>query len=249
MKTATIHATRIACTTLAALAACSTLAGTVQASDARTDARADTHKSTRATLIFGNATAGALLGGPVGYVLGAATGIWLSDRVVDGYALDDTQAALAQAQSDNARQRARYDARFAQLEQEQAALQAFAADSLQFRVLFHTGDSLLDADSEQRIAQLASFMQRQPQMIVRLSGHADPRGGDAYNDGLSAERVARVTDQLQAYGVAADRIVMTAYGESQSLAAEGDLDSYAFERRVDIELLPAAEAAGLADAH
>ncbi len=234
-------------TALATLAALTILSGTARAgaSDDNVDSHnVDPHKGTRATLIFGNATAGALLGGPVGYALGAVAGIWLSDRVIDGYALEGTQAELAAEQAANAD----LDARLAALARENGELQAFAVDSLQFRVLFHTGDSALDADSEQRVAMLAAFLQRQPALIVRLNGHADPRGGDAYNDGLSAERLAAVVRLLEEQGIAADRIVTTAYGERRSRAAEGDLDSYAFERRVDIEVLPAGEVTGLADA-
>jgi outer membrane protein OmpA-like peptidoglycan-associated protein len=205
---------------------------------------ADPHRNTRAGIVIGNAVAGALLAGPIGYAAGAFAGIWLSDRVVDGFELEGVETALAAEQASAAQ----LHRRLAAADTENNELQQFAAESLQFQVLFHTGNSQLDGDSEQRIERLAEFMERQPQLHVRLSGHADPRGGDVFNDTLSAERITSVFALLESRGVSAGRITTAAYGESQSLAAEGDLDTYAFERRVDIQLLNGEENAALASA-
>lgn len=206
--------------------------------------------ATRNTIALGNGIAGGLLAGPIGFAAGLFVGDWLSDRVIDGYALPDTQAALADSRTALAESRSRaaeLDRRLLAMTSEVGELQQIAVASLQFQVLFHTGNAELDAASAQRVDQLARFLDAQPQLQVRLSGHADPRGGDRYNDSLSAERVASVAALLEARGISAERISTTAFGASQSLSAEGDVDSYAFDRRVDIELLP-ADAAGLADA-
>ena len=221
------------------------VSGAANANQAANEANeVDPHPNIRSALVFGSAITGALLGGPVGYAAGIYGGIWLKDRVVDGFKLEIAEAALADEQRSSVELRRR----LAAADTEQKELQRFAAESLQFQVLFHTGNSQLDGDSEQRIERLAQFLARQPQLHVQLSGHADPRGSDVFNDTLSVERITSVVALLESQGVSAGRISTVAYGESQSLAAEGDLDTYALERRVDIQLLPANESADLADA-
>jgi len=233
----------LATVTALALVAGATTATAAPAADAD-------HAATRNAISLGNGIAGAILGGPIGFAAGLFVGDWLSDRVIDGYALDDTQAALADtraALTASQSHAADLDRRLAAVSTEVGELQQIAVASLQFQVLFHTGNAELDTVSAERVDQLARFLAAQPQLQVRLSGHADPRGGDTYNDSLSAERVASVAALLEERGISRDRISTTAFGESQSLSADGDIDSYAFDRRVDIELLP-ADAAGLADA-
>ncbi len=94
------------------------------------------------------------------------------------------------------------------------------------------------------------FLAEQPEIDVMLSGYADPRGDDEFNLELSEQRVRSVADSLQASGVGPERITINAYGDRQSSAVDGDLDAYALERRVTIELsVPAysAEVASLAE--
>jgi outer membrane protein OmpA-like peptidoglycan-associated protein len=204
----------------------------------------DPHPGIRSALVFGSAITGALLGGPIGYAAGTYGGLWLKDRVVDGFELEIAEAALADEQASSVE----LHRRLAAADTEQKELQRFAMESLQLRVLFHTGESQLDSESQQRIERLAQFLAQQPQLHVQLSGYADPRGDEIFNDTLSADRVTSVVALMESQGVNVERIRTAAYGESQSLAAEGDLDTYAFERRVDIQLLNGEENAALASA-
>lgn len=200
-------------------------------------------------IALGNGIAGGLLGGPIGFAAGLFIGDWLGNRVVDAYALEDTRVALASADTALASAESRtaaLDRRLAAMRAEASELQQIAAASLQFELLFHTGNAELDAASAARVDQLARFLAVQPELEVRLGGHADPRGDNDYNDTLSAERVASVAALLEGHGISPHRISATAFGETQSLAAEGDLDSYTYDRRVDIELV-AGDRVGLVD--
>lgn len=212
------------------------------------DAEPPTYDGTRAGITLSHGIAGALLGGPLGYAAGVLAGTWVSNKVIDGYeneaSLEQAAASLASLESANHR----LETRLARAGHEVDELQRLAADSLQLQVLFRTGNDELEVDSTQRIEQLAQFLQQQPGLRVHLSGYADPRGDASYNDTLSAGRVGRVATLLEQQGVAAERITTAAHGESQSRAAKDDLDSYALERRVDIELLPPADDMSLADA-
>ncbi len=257
MKTATTRPAmkRLATAGLIAMMFAGSGAGAAQGPERHSDAALDdksyddkSHDGTRAAITLSHAIAGAFLAGPVGYAVGVLTGDWVSNRVINGYenqtSLEQATASLANLQSANHQ----LQARLTSVGHEVSELQRLAAETLQWQVLFRTGQGALAADSAERIGQLAQLLQRQPELRVRLSGYSDPRGDEPYNDALSAERVASVAELLQQQGVAAARIDAAAYGESLSSAAVDDLDSYALERRVDIELLPPADDLSLADA-
>jgi peptidoglycan-associated lipoprotein len=68
---------------------------------------------------------------------------------------------------------------------------------------------------------------------VMLVGHADPRGTEQYNKGLSMDRAETVRQKLIDNGVNRDRIQLKAAGEED---AKGDQPnfSYGYDRRVDV---------------
>ena len=200
------------------------------------------YRGTKATLIFGNTIAGMLIAGPIGAVAGTATGIWLTERVTDGYEKQAAEIAAADLQAENAELREQ----FAMLNVDNAELQRLAAESLEFQVLFHTGTAELSDTGAARIARLAEFLTEQDSLEVHLSGFADPRGDLAYNDELSQARVDNVAALLIEAGIDPERITAEAFGASHSVAATGDLDAYALERRVSIELLPTVDATSVA---
>ncbi len=68
---------------------------------------------------------------------------------------------------------------------------------------------------------------------IRLIGHADPRGGAQYNEKLAEARAQDIAKQLEAHGVAAQRITTI----SEGALGDGPNDkpySYGYDRRVDI---------------
>ena len=67
---------------------------------------------------------------------------------------------------------------------------------------------------------------------VRLVGHADPRGTDAYNRKLGRSRAESIAKFLEERGVARDRIVVETHGAEHALDIPR---AYPFDRRVDIE--------------
>ena len=67
---------------------------------------------------------------------------------------------------------------------------------------------------------------------LRLVGHADPRGTDAYNTKLGLSRAESVAKYLEHHGIGADRIIVETHGAEHALAIP---QAYPFDRRVDIE--------------
>ena len=109
---------------------------------------------------------------------------------------------------------------------------------------WQTGNDSLSESIVQRLDDLADFLHKNPELNIRLHGHADPRGTDEYNNVLSMHRAINVQKQLESRGIDASRIERYFYGADQSVAAKGDFDSYALERRVTIQVFdPSGEVA------
>jgi outer membrane protein OmpA-like peptidoglycan-associated protein len=73
---------------------------------------------------------------------------------------------------------------------------------------------------------------------VRVSGYADPRGSEKLNTALSERRADAVAHVLIQGGVDASQLVVEAHGATDSKTAQGDLDGYAFDRRVTVKIEP-----------
>jgi len=216
--------------------------------------------ATQSAVFIGTAVAGAVLAGPIGYLAGGLTGAWLATKVGEAEQLDTSVAELTVAEQQVESMATELDhvgKATGALEHELTAsrqsmdrYRRLASQYVSFELLFHTGASSLTPEGDARLNELAVFLAEQPEIDVTLSGYADARGGDAFNLGLSEQRVRTVADTLESNGVGVDRITVNAFGDQRSSANEGDLDAYALERRVTIELsVPefAAEVASTAD--
>ena len=75
-----------------------------------------------------------------------------------------------------------------------------------------------------------------PGLTVTLEGHSDVRGSRNHNKQLSADRVRAVANHLVRNGVATNRIVRQAYGESRAAINVRDSGGQVFDRQVTISL-------------
>lgn len=81
---------------------------------------------------------------------------------------------------------------------------------------------------------------------IVLGGHADDRGSVEYNMELSSRRAESIKNYLMEKGIAANRIIVYAYGEEYPEVAGQNESAWAYNRRVDISLweyIPAKEQA------
>ncbi len=69
---------------------------------------------------------------------------------------------------------------------------------------------------------------------VRLEGHADERGSREYNIGLGERRSQAVRSILLANGVSTDQLSTISFGEEQPAVAGNGEQSYALNRRVEV---------------
>ena len=85
--------------------------------------------------------------------------------------------------------------------------------------------------------EVVALMNQEPDLTVRVEGHTDSQGSDAYNQGLSERRAMSVKDVLVRDGVAASRISTIGYGKSRPVASNDTAEGRARNRRVEIKVL------------
>jgi outer membrane protein OmpA-like peptidoglycan-associated protein len=185
------------------------------------------------------AVIGGFAGGPVGIVLGAAIGAKLGDEFNQRDVQIDQLSSSLQGSQDRVRKLERdVDALGGDLQRMQAEsrpeLLSLLQAGIEMDLLFRTDEDVLSNSTGARLQQLATSLTAMPDVFVRLDGFADERGNAAYNQKLSARRAEHVMHVLLANGVPASRISVNAHGESP--AADDNVDSFAFERKVSLTL-------------
>ncbi len=101
-------------------------------------------------------------------------------------------------------------------------------------VLFDTDKSDLREDGIAELAPLLQAMQQDPQLMAKIVGHADSRGTDEYNLGLSERRAQAVADHLMDGGIGSDRLKMEGRGESELRDLSNTEEGHQKNRRVEI---------------
>lgn len=72
---------------------------------------------------------------------------------------------------------------------------------------------------------------------VKVTGHTDSRGTDAYNDTLSQNRAKAIIDYFVAHGLSADRLEFEFKGESQPVDTNNTPEGRQRNRRVDFSFI------------
>ena len=227
--------------TLAALLVTAPLARAADIPHPRHD---DTPVVTKDAAGFGvGALIGGVLGGPIGAIAGASGGAWLGAREAAG---DDKRAELAgklaartaeleQLKSDLAAVESRDKARPVRLEHRRQTAEELS-QALNVAVYFQTDSSELPPAAEQRLQQMAGYLNQYKQLRIHVAGYADPRGGRHYNQRLSRRRAETVAVLLRQAGIDARRIHVEAHGQTGGQSEAGNIESYMFDRRVNIQL-------------
>ena len=101
-------------------------------------------------------------------------------------------------------------------------------------VFFEFDASKLEAPAPKTLDGIVSCLTTGPLRAegVRLIGHTDPSGTDAYNEKLGLSRAESVGKYLEHHGIGKDRIIVETGGAEHAL----DIPRvYPFDRRVDID--------------
>jgi peptidoglycan-associated lipoprotein len=82
----------------------------------------------------------------------------------------------------------------------------------------------------------AAILQANPNVRLRISGHADERGSDEYNLALGNRRAAAAKRYLENKGIDGSRVEVISYGEERPLNPGSDETAYAQNRRAEFEV-------------
>lgn len=170
------------------------------------------------------AAIGAAAGGPVGAFIGASVGVIMGERS------HKKSEALAARKAESAKLAADLDSlnlSLADIESKAGAV----GSTIQFR----TGQTAVRDSDRARLQKLGALVAGLDDVRVRVSGFADSRGDETYNQGLSKERAEMVARELEKAGVPKERLVIEGMGE-RFASAESTSDDQAFERCVEVRL-------------
>jgi outer membrane protein OmpA-like peptidoglycan-associated protein len=184
------------------------------------------------------AAAGAIVGGPVGAAVGFMIGGILGDNVGTTKRATERVAQLEQDLIDARIELAKASERTGGDEMLDELAQRLHAD-----VMFRTGKAELDPQVVLKLAELGKVLGSQPKLEVQIHGFADPRGKSEENLELSMRRAEAVRQALLDGGAAAEQIQVAAYGEDLTTALSGDIEAYAWERRVTLSIKPMTDSA------
>lgn len=107
-------------------------------------------------------------------------------------------------------------------------------------VYFAYDRSTIAASERSKLEALANYLGQHPRVDLVIEGHADERGSDEYNRGLSERRALAVKRYLTDLGISTSRMETIPYGEDRPAVASATTDAdHARNRRVEfVFLLP-----------
>lgn len=183
--------------------------------------------------MFSGAAAGALVGGPIGAAVGLMFGGILGDSVGTASRAQTHAQNLEQELIDTRIALAKASERTGGDEMLDALAQRLHAD-----VLFRTGGADMEAGVVSKLEDLGKLLALHGQLEVQLHGFADPRGQSEKNLELSMQRANAVREALIRGGATPEQIRLSAHGSDLTTAQQGDLEAYAWERRVSLSIRP-----------
>lgn len=101
-------------------------------------------------------------------------------------------------------------------------------------VYFEFDRSEIRSEFNSMLAAHGRYLASNPNVQVRLEGHADERGSREYNIGLGERRAQAVRTILLLQGAQNSQLSTVSYGEERPAVFGSDEESYSLNRRVEI---------------
>jgi len=103
-------------------------------------------------------------------------------------------------------------------------------------VYFDYDQFQLKEDASRTLNQNAQYLQRNPNIRVRVEGHCDERGTDQYNLALGENRSLSVREYLISMGIDPSRIDVFSYGEYEPAVQGTGESSWRWNRRAEFKV-------------
>ena len=108
------------------------------------------------------------------------------------------------------------------------------------RIYFDLDSYEVRPDAYPRLDAQVAWLQRYPQVTVRIEGNADERGTREYNFALGARRAEAVRAYLVSRGVMDSRIETISYGKERPIAEGSSEDAWARNRNAHTAIVSGA---------
>lgn len=129
----------------------------------------------------------------------------------------------------------------ARVEAERAAALMAARNAFGTVIYFGYDKSDLTADSRAVLDGKLPLLRANGNVRIRIAGHTDERGSDAYNVALGQRRAAAAKRYLVDQGIAEDRIDVVSFGEERPAQAGTDETAWSKNRRDEFEIIVGGE--------
>lgn len=105
-------------------------------------------------------------------------------------------------------------------------------------VTFPTGSDQVDPGFYPALREVARSLNAYPDSTVRVVGHTDNVGSEAFNRQLSVDRALSVSRILIRYGVSSSRITYSGRGMNEPITSNSSASGRAMNRRVEVVITP-----------
>ncbi len=105
------------------------------------------------------------------------------------------------------------------------------------RVHFDFDRSNVRRDDSAILDEKLAVLQRNPDLEIRITGHADERGSDEYNLALGNRRALAAKRYLTDRGIAESRIMTSSLGEERPIAMGANEEAWAQNRRDEFTII------------
>jgi len=93
-----------------------------------------------------------------------------------------------------------------------------------------------DPQTDSRIAEFKSWLNKYPASLVAVTGHSDLVGTSEYNQELALQRAQIVVKYLESQGISTERLTTLSKGESESVIDYITTEGRARNRRTEISI-------------
>lgn len=103
-----------------------------------------------------------------------------------------------------------------------------------YGINFDFNSAQIRPESDGVLTQMVDMLKATPALAIRIEGHTDDIGGDAFNQALSDKRANAVKARLVSAGIAADRLQAVGKGAGTPIASNATDIGRAQNRRVEL---------------
>jgi peptidoglycan-associated lipoprotein len=151
----------------------------------------------------------------------------------------DSIAAAERARQDSIARAEEEARRRAEAERQRQIEMATAAarEIIQDRIHFGYDQSEITPEAERKLMQKLAVMRANPDLQIRVAGHADERGSVEYNRALGQRRAEAAKDFLVGFGISDSRITTVSFGEDRPLVSGTGESVWAQNRRDEFSIV------------